>query len=281
MDKNAELTEQQKQAWSSAASGWERWTDWFEKSSGDLSDWLCENAGVRPGARALDLACGGGEPSTTIAARVLPGGSVVSTDLSPDMVAATVRRAQRLGRTNLTGQVADAQDLPFEDASFDAVTCRFGIMFCPQPERAAAEIHRVLKPGGRFAVAVWDMPATNPFFMVLAGILAKYVEMPPPDAKAPGLFRLAPPGELENLFTGAGFSDLKIESRPMLWAYDSVDQYWQIQTDLAAPLRTAMKNMTPEEVERLKADVFVGLQPFTKDGRPELAAVPLCATGSK
>src|SRR5476649_2334160 len=184
-----ELTSQQKAQWSAAASGWERWGDWFEKNSGGLSEWMCDAAGVGPGRQLLDLACGPGPLATLAAARVRPDGKVVATDLSPDMVAVTKRKQQRLGLDNLEVLEMDMQALTFADASFDAVTCRFGLMFCPDLVRAASEARRVLRPGGRAAIVVWDVPAKNPFFTSISTVLAEFVPGPPPDPTAPGVFR--------------------------------------------------------------------------------------------
>jgi len=167
---------------------------------------------------------------------VRPGGRVVATDLSPDMVAVTARKAQKLGLDNLEAREMDMQALAFPDASFDGATCRFGLMFCPDPVKAVSEIRRVLKPGARFATAVWDVPAKNPFFTSITGVLGEFVALPPPDPAAPGVFRLAPPGELERVLTAGGFSNITVEARPITLTYVSLDEYWQIQTELAAPL---------------------------------------------
>src|SRR5471032_196937 len=138
----------------------------------------------------------------------------------------------------------DAQALTFPDASFDAATCRFGLMFCPDPIKAASEIRRVLKPGARFATAVWDVPAKNPFFTSISGVLAEFVPAPPPDPTAPGVFRLAPPGELERVLKAGGFSSVTVEPRPITLTYGSLEEYWQIHTDLAAPLRAALATLS-------------------------------------
>jgi SAM-dependent methyltransferase len=175
----------------------------------------------------------------------------------------------------------DAQALAFSDASFDAATCRFGLMFCPEPVRAASEVCRVLKPGARFALAVWDVPDKNPFFTSISSVLAQFVPMPPPDPTAPGVFRLAPPGELERVLRAAGFFDIAIEPRPMRLTYDSLEDYWRIQTDLAAPLRAALASMTPDRVEDLKRQVFAALGPHMQGDAVTLAAVPLCASARR
>jgi ubiquinone/menaquinone biosynthesis C-methylase UbiE len=273
-----EITNQQKAQWSAAAGGWERRSEWFDRNSGNLAEWLCDAAGMKPGDLVLDLACGSGQPSATAAERVRPGGRVIATDLSPDMVAVTMRKAQRLGLDNLEGREMNMQALEFPDATFDAATCRFGMMFCPDPVKAAAEIHRVLKPGSRFATAVWDVPAKNPFFTSITGVLGEFVPLPPPDPAAPGVFRLAPPGELERVLTAGGFSAVTVEARPITLVYDSLDDYWEIQTDLAAPLRSALASLSPDTIDQLKAKLFEALKPYLDGTTVRLAATPLCAS---
>lgn len=276
-----ELTEQQKAQWSAAASGWERWGGWFERQSGNLSGWMCDAAGVGPGSRVLDLACGPGPIAILASQRVRPDGHVVATDLSPDMVAIAVRSKLRLGLDNLEVVEMDMQALTLPDGSFDAATCRFGLMFCPDPVIGAAEALRVLRQGGRYSVAVWDAPPRNPFFTAWMGALGEFMPMPPPNPTAPGIFRLAPPGELERVLRSAGFTDIVVESRPIEMTYTSLDEYWQIQTELAAPLRTAMATLAADDIGRLKIRVFDALRPYMRGETIHLAAVPLCASASK
>jgi SAM-dependent methyltransferase len=281
MASSSELTDQQRAQWSAAASGWERWGGWFERQSGDLSGWMCDAAGVGPGSRVLDLACGPGPIAVLASQRVRPDGHVVATDLSPDMVAITVRSKLRLGLDNLEVVEMDMQALTLPDGSFDAATCRFGLMFCPDPVLGAAEALRVLRQGGRYAVAVWDVPPRNPFFTAWTGALGEFMPMPAPDPTAPGIFRLAPPGELERVLRTAGFTDIVVESRPIEMTYASLDEYWTIQAELAAPLRTAMATLAAADIARLKARVFESLQPYMRGDAVHLAAVPLCASASK
>ncbi len=277
MPTSEELTGRQKLQWGRAAAGWERHYDWFERQSRELAAWLCDAAGLAPGQQVLDLACGSGQPAATAAARVRPGGRVAATDLSPEMVAVTRRTAERLGIDNLDAREMDMQALAFPDETFDAATCRFGLMFCPEPVRAASEVRRVLKPGGRFALAVWDEPAKNPFFSVMAGVVERFVPSPPPDPAAPGPFRLAPPGELARVLGAAGFSTVEVEARPLVFEYESLDEYWRLQSELAAPLRAAMEALGPDEIARLKTAVFDEIAPFVEGGRVRGAGVTLCA----
>jgi SAM-dependent methyltransferase len=275
-----ELIAQQRQLWGAAASGWERQADWFDRNIGETAAWLCEAARIHPGQHVLDVACGSGQPTATIAERVRPGGRVTATDLSPEMVAVTRRKAERLGLDNVEAREMDAQALAFADHSFDAATCRFGLMFCPDPVRAASEIRRVLRPGARFALTAWDLPAKNPFFTVLAGVVAEFMPVPPPDPTAPGPFRLAAPGELERVLREAGFHDISVESRPATLTYPSVEAYWQIQTDIASSLRTALAKLDIEQVAALKARALQVAASLVEGNVVRVTATPLCAVAT-
>jgi hypothetical protein len=155
-------------------------------------------------------------------------------------------------------------------------------MFCPDPVRAASEMRRVLKQGCPFAIAVWDEASKNPFFGTIAAAMNQVAPpAQPPDPNAPNPFRLGPPGELERVLKEAGFSGFTIESRPMAWEYESPEKYWEIQTEMAAPLKAAVATLPAEDVARLKQAVFKAVEPFVVDGRVRTTAVPLCATGVK
>lgn len=275
------LKAQQRDQWSAAASAWERNDAWLEEHLGVLSRKLCDDAKISAGQQVLDLACGAGEPSSIAAARVGPTGRVVATDLSPDMVAATRRKHQRLGFDHVEVREMDAENIAFPDGTFDVVTCRFGLMFCPDPARAAAEILRVLKPGGKLSAAVWDEPARNPFFTAVGQVIAKYVPAPPPDPKAPGVFRLAPPGELAGILKGAGFKDVRVEPMPLTFSYRSPEAYWELQSQLAAPLRAAVATLPPDKLAELREAVLGVARANVVDGLVRFKGTPLVALATR
>ncbi len=270
----------QRDQWSAAATAWERNEVWMEQQMGPIAAWMCDAVKLAPGMKVLDLASGTGEPAMTMAARVTPGGNVTATDLSSKMVAAIQRRASRLG-LELEIRTMDAERIEFPTASFDAVTCRFGLMFCPDPVAATMEMHRVLKPGGRFAVVVWDEPAKNPFFTAIAAIVHKLVPAPAPDARAPGPFRLAPPGELAAVLRGGGFTDVQIQSMPLTVRFESPEAYWEVQSQLAAPIKAAISTLSADDVAKLRASVIEAAAANVVDGEVQFAATPLAATGSR
>lgn len=150
--------EQQKQQtrdnWLARAGNWNDWAARLEKQQKGLNEPLIEAAEIGPGLEVLDLASGTGEPALTIATQVGAEGRVTASDLVAEMLAGTERRADEKGLANMRFQVTDMQALPFEDATFDRVTCRLGLMYVPSPAKALSETRRVLRPGGRAAFLV-------------------------------------------------------------------------------------------------------------------------------
>lgn len=271
---------QQRDQWNASAPAWEKHEAWIEENTGELSKWLCDAARLAPGMRVLDLACGTGAVAEVEARRVAPNGTVTATDLAPEMVAAARRRIERLGLAVEIREM-DAEHLDFPDGSFDAVICRFGLMFCPDPTRAVREMHRVLRTGGRFALCVWDEPAKNPFFTGIGQLMAKLLALPPVDPKAPGVFRLAPAGELAGVLRAGGFDRVEIAPFPLTFRYRSPEHYWELQSQLATSLKAAVAKLAPEQRAPLHDAVLELAAANIVDGVVAFRATPLTAAGVK
>jgi ubiquinone/menaquinone biosynthesis C-methylase UbiE len=279
-DTDAErLKVQQIRHWEQVAPGWVAWSDWTERNFRPIGEWLADAARWAPGARALDVGCGAGFPALLGASRVTPGGTLVATDISPAMVAATAARAGAAGLGALEADTMDAEDLQFDAASFDSVTIAYGLMFCPNPLRAVTEACRVLRPGGRFAVATWDDPSKSPFFTIIIPAAAPILSLVAPQAGAPGPFRFASPTALEDLLRTGGFSRVRIESRPVVFECASVDEYLQLFSDIAWGTRIAALDDTGRSA--LKDAVARAVQPFVRNGCLRLVATSLCASAEK
>ena len=270
---------QQVKHWDNVAGGWAAWLEWTERYFSPISEWFIEHAGWRPGVRALDVACGAGYPTFVGASRVSPGGMQVGIDISPRMIAAASERARSTGVHNVEFVEMDAEDLLFEEACFDAVTNAYGLMFCPDPARAVSETHRVLKSGGRLAIATWDEPVRSPFFTVMTSAAAPILALAVPEQDAPSPFRLASAARLEAMLLAAGFSAVHVESRSTVLEFTSVAQYCQIFTDVAWKSRIAA--LSDAEYEGFQDAVGYAARPFMNDGRVVLAATSLCACGRK
>ncbi|HEY8925770.1 MAG TPA: methyltransferase domain-containing protein, partial [Polyangia bacterium] len=145
--------------WAGVADAWQQWGPVVRAQSAAATQWIVELAGVREGMSVLDLAGGTGDPALALARRVGTRGRVVTTDLVPGALELAAQAARAEGLAHLRTEPADMEALPFEEATFDAVTCRLGLMFCPRPAVALAEARRALRSGGRAAFVVWGAPA--------------------------------------------------------------------------------------------------------------------------
>ena len=155
-----EIREQQKASWDKFSPGWKKWDDLMMEFLRPVGDALIEAIDPSGADVVLDIAAGTGEPGLTIAT-MLDGGKVVITDLSAEMLEVARGNAERRGIRNIETVACDVCELPFEDNSLYPISCRFGFMFFPDMQLAAQEMFRVLKPGGRFATAVWNVPEKN------------------------------------------------------------------------------------------------------------------------
>jgi SAM-dependent methyltransferase len=266
---------------SDGAAAWERWAGWYEDGARPLGEWFCRAVDARPGLAVIDVGCGAGFPALAVAARVRPGGRVVATDVSPDMTAVVARRARALALDGVSVRPADAAELPFADGSFDAATCSTALMLCRDPVRAAAEMRRVLKPGGRLAVAVWDERSRSPYFDLALDALAAVIP-PPRGPDAPGPFRLARPGALEDVLRAAGFDEVEAERCPIAFECASPEEYVESFTSLAIGLKERLAALPPEESVRLREALAARARAYlVEGGRVRLAATPLCAAGRR
>jgi SAM-dependent methyltransferase len=203
-----EIRDRQRATWAGLSAGWERWDAIIQDQLGPVGGAIIEAIGIADGHHHLDVASGTGEPGLTIA-RHIPGGRVVLADLAPEMLEVAARRAEAQGITNVETQVCSADDLPFDDATFDSTSVRFGYMFFPDATAATGELVRVLRPGGRLAASVWVKPEANPWTTILMDAVATEVAMPPPDPDGPNMYRYGAPRQLGAVFEAAGLHDVR------------------------------------------------------------------------
>ena len=247
------MREDNLEAWRSVAAGWERQRELISAATRPVSDRLVELLAPVPGESILDIAAGPGETGFLALTMLRPGGQLLSTDVAPEMVEAARRRAAELGADDAEFAVEDAAALSFEDASFDGVLCRWGLMLVPEMELAASEMARVIRPGGRAAVAVWASPDENDWMTASGRAALELGLMERPDPTAPGPFRLSGEGALERLLTGAGLEVDVVEDVSMTWTAGSLDGWWEISRDMSRMLAMLLQRLTPDETESLRA----------------------------
>jgi SAM-dependent methyltransferase len=216
---NPHLPEANMQSWSEdtvrhlrehydeAATYWGKWADPMAEQQIKVNQALLVAAGVKPGAQLLDLASGAGEPAVTASAMVGDTGLVTATDISEPMVKALAQRMTRLGLSNVSCRQADMEALPFGDASFDAVTCRYGLMYAHDAGRAVAEAARVVRPGGRVAYMVWGPEANNSVIYHGARAANAFLGGVLPEESFSAPTRFAEPGIVSALMVAAGLAD--------------------------------------------------------------------------
>ena len=239
-----ELKERERKAWASVADGWKRRDELLTRGAAPVTQRMLELAGIARGHRTLDIASGVGEPSMSAARRVGETGMVVGTDLVDEMLNYAREKAAQAGLNNIEYHCVDGETLDFEPASFDAVTCRWGLMFMPEPENCLKLANNVMKGSARLAVACWAAPEKNPFVGVLMQTLGKYMEVPKPPPGTPGIFSLADPARLKEVIAAAGFKNIELEELEIdVLEVDDGQAYWDAISDLAAPVMTLVNQL--------------------------------------
>ena len=240
---------------------------------------LIELTGIRSGMWVLDVATGPGEPALTIARRVGPRGLVAGVDFSPTMLRRARARARALGVRNAQFHEMDAERLSFEGLTFDRVVCRFGLMLMPDAERALAEMHRVLVPDGRVAVAVWSAQSKVNTLGIVRRTLARHDAFHPPPG-APDFFRFGKAGVMERALRAAGFRRVRSERMTVEWAFDSPEEFWD-SMKRGPSLRRALATVSPSVRRAVKADVFRALAKYERNGRLRIPNEAVLALGIK
>ena len=270
-----------RQDWSGAAPFWKKWDAKLATQSKAATDLIVGGAQLAPGMQVLDLASGTGQPALTIAGKIVPGGRVVASDMTAEMVEATRENARVQNIVNLEGQIVDAEHLPFPNGTFDRVTCRFGIMFIPDVERAFAEIRRVLKRRGRFSFLVWGALDENPMFAASIGAFMKQVNLPPLPPDAPTIFRFADTGKLASRLESSGFSDVVVTKHQIPWPWlGTPEDAWESVRELAATFKRIIAGVPPERMASAVTEVLSNFRRYYDGRTVNLSATVILATGS-
>lgn len=234
------------------AAGWARqaatYGDFAGLVTARVAEPLLDAAGVGPGTRMLDVATGPGYVAGLAAER---GAQVVAVDITEEML-----ELARSRHPDVEFRLGDAQQLPLEDGSFDAAVCSFGVLHFGRPEWAASELARVLAPGGRAALSVWDEPARSRWLGVMLEAIASVGAAPPADLPAgPPMFRFADDAEFATLLDDAGFVDTRVDTIAFMLKLRDPGELWDGL--LGGTVRTIpVLRAQPEEVKAQIRDGF-------------------------
>jgi SAM-dependent methyltransferase len=211
-----------------------------------VADDLVEALEILPDEQVLDVACGSGNGAIAAARRAW--GNTTGADFVPALLERGRERAAA-ERLEIEFVEADAQELPFEDGRFDVTLSTFGAMFAPDQEKAAAELLRVTKPGGRIGMANWTPDGgISEMFMVIV----KHTGGPPPGVMPPVLWGTEE--RVRELF-GDGITDLRVERLPSRQAFRSADHYIDFFRSYFGPVRTAFEKVGADGEAALTADL--------------------------
>jgi len=245
-----------RRGWGSVAEGWERHAPSIRGAFMPVTVWMLDAARLQPGARVLELAAGTGEVGLMAHELIQPGGSLVISDFAPEMLSAAQRHADERGAGDIRFKQIDMESIDVDAASLDAVLCRFGLMFLPDPEAALREVRRVLRPGGRFTTAAWTAAEENPWSSVVSATLVElgHAEAPPPGQ--PGQFAFARDGLLRERLEGAGFVDgIAVEALAFAMP-ETFDTWWartQEMSRVGAVIRALAAGERDDVREALRA----------------------------
>jgi SAM-dependent methyltransferase len=270
----------QRAVWAGLSPGWEKWDAVIMAQLGPVGAAMIERLNVTESQHHLDIASGTGEPGLSLA-KLAPIGRVVLTDLAPEMLEIATRRAEVQGVRNVETVVCSADDLPFDDATFDSVSVRFGFMFFPDLAKATSEVVRVLKPGGRLCSSVWVKPEENPWTSIAMQAIAAEAVVPPPDPGGPNMFRCAAPGFVSTLYEDAGLRDIAEWDVPVELVTSSPEQYWGMISEHVSLAVAGLAQVDDAARERIATTVIAAVSAYAVGGKVRVPGLARCAVGTK
>lgn len=275
-----EVRDGQRTAWAGLSAGWDKWDAVIMDQLRPVGEAMIDRLDISEEQQHLDIASGTGEPGLSVA-RAAPAGRVVLTDLAPEMLDVAERRAAAQGIANVTTRVCSADDLPFDDATFDSVSVRFGYMFFPDLARATAEFVRVLRPGGRLCSSVWVEPDENPWTSIAMQAIATEVALAPPDPGRPNMFRCAAPRQVSALYEDAGLHDVAEWDVGVELVTRSPEEYWEMISEHVSLAVAALRQVDAPIRERIRARAIEAVRPFEHDGEVRVPGLARCIVGTK
>lgn len=265
MTSTESIREQQRQVWNEFSAGWQKQDTFVLAWLAPIGAALLDSLELKDGDHVLDVATGTGEPGLT-AATLVGSGDVTAVDVAEDMVRIAAENARHRGLKNYTVRVADENALPFDDDIFDAVVCRFGVMYFADPSAGVRELWRVLKPGRTLAMSAWTDAAKNPWASTAGAVVSEMLSLPAPPPDSPGVFRHAAPGTLTRLFQDAGIRDLEEREVTGSVTFDSPEHYWTFILDVVAPVAKPLAGVDEAMREDVKQAVSTAAEQHEHEG---------------
>ena len=267
--------------WAAVAGSWGEHAEYADARGAAVTEQMLAASRPQPGERVLELACGPGGVGIAAARLVAPGGEVVLSDVVAEMTAIAAARAAAAGADNVQARVLDIESIDEPDASYDVVLCREGLMFAPDPARAASEIRRVLRPGGRVAVAVWGPRERNPWLGLVFDAVSAQTGTPVPPPGVPGPFSLGDSATVVALLSDAGLAGVQISELPTPLRAGSFEEWWARTSALAGPLAKILAALPEGAAQALRERVRDAVRPYTTPSGVEIPGLTLIASAHR
>jgi SAM-dependent methyltransferase len=269
-----------REQWQAAAEAWNRWDPAIARWVGPATEQLIDMMRLKPGDAVLDVAAGSGSQSLLLAARVGAQGRVVATDISSNILEFARANARAAGFSNVEISVADGEELPVDDSTFDAVMCRLGLMYFPDRDRSLTAMRRALRPGGRVGGMVFTTSERNQFFSIPISIVRRRAGLPPPAPGQPGPFSLGS-GLLEEALAKAGLRQIESRIVPAPLRLASAAECLKFEKESFGALHQMLAGLEQAQKDAAWAEIEHEFRAFERDGVCELSSEVVIATGTR
>jgi ubiquinone/menaquinone biosynthesis C-methylase UbiE len=270
-----------REQWQTAAEPWYRWGAFIEDWLGEATELMLDMARVHAGSRVLDVAAGAGGQTLAAARRTGPAGSVLATDISPNILGYAEQAARDEGLGNVAVRVMDGESLEVDAGVFDAVISRVGFIYFPDRQAALVGMRRALRAGGRLAGIVYSTPEACPFFSIPVSVIRRRAGLPAPVPGQPGPFSLGAEGVIEEAYAAAGFADVAIRRVSAPLRLESAAECVRFERESFGALHQMLAGLSEPEREEAWEEIERELSQFESGGGFEGPCELIVAAGTR